>query len=293
MSWTIIPTRSSADRLDMGKPKIQDLTGRRFGRLSVLSQSVQKFRGRTQNVCLCRCDCGKEILVPACRLIRADGNEPSEPVKSCGCSRKIGNLSGQRFGRLVAVAVSGSSRYGVEWLCQCDCGKSRTVPASALTRGRATSCGCLHELAMSTIYERCGVEGNISSHTDAANQKRANAMFGPPWSDTRKDLASAFAERLTAAVVMVNGANTVSITATDPQRNGRNPYRGVYWSKNKRSWVAHCQVSGRKWKKAGFKTPEQAKAARDEMQAQMIEDADLQEAIDRRCKYLKSKHEED
>lgn len=266
----------------MGKPKIPDLTGERFGRLTVLSQSIRQFRGRSQNVCLCRCDCGNEISVPANRLVRADGGEPSEPVRSCGCSRKLGDLAGKRFGRLVAVSVSGSGKAGVEWLCCCDCGNTRIVPASALTRGRATSCGCLHDLAKATIYERCGVGGNIASHTKEANQKRANAMFGPPGSEARKELAAAFADRLAESMVIVDGANTASIGAADPQSNGNNPYRGVCWAKSKNSWVAYCQVAGRKWRKAGFKTPEQAKDARDKMQALMIEAAGLEESLEKR-----------
>ena len=39
------------------------------------------------------------------------------------------NLTGQRFGFLVALADVGRTKTGeVRWLCQCDCGAQTTVP---------------------------------------------------------------------------------------------------------------------------------------------------------------------
>jgi len=49
------------------------------------------------------------------------------------------NLIGQRFGRLVALAYVGVSR----WNCQCDCGAEKIVETHALHSGRTRSCGCL------------------------------------------------------------------------------------------------------------------------------------------------------
>lgn len=48
-------------------------------------------------------------------------------------------LAGQRFGRLVAIRCE--TRRGIRyWVCACDCGGTRTVVGSALTRSRATQC---------------------------------------------------------------------------------------------------------------------------------------------------------
>jgi hypothetical protein len=53
-------------------------------------------------------------------------------------------LAGQRFGRLVAQEVADKDLRGnVRWLCRCDCGEQRAVPASELARGGTRSCGCL------------------------------------------------------------------------------------------------------------------------------------------------------
>lgn len=57
---------------------------------------------------------------------------------------KASDLAGQRFGRLVAIHRSGSSRTGHStWLCKCDCGSEVVVMACNLKRD-TKSCGCLH-----------------------------------------------------------------------------------------------------------------------------------------------------
>lgn len=68
-------------------------------------------------------------------------------------SKKI-DLTGQRFGRLVAHkkvpppdhVKDKSKSY---WLCNCDCGKEKTVYQYHLTSGAILSCGCLQKEAIS------------------------------------------------------------------------------------------------------------------------------------------------
>lgn len=121
--------------------KIKDLTGQRFGKLTALERTNQK-RG-TSYLWRCKCDCGNEVLVTTNAL--TSGN-----TKSCGCHAKeklrerVKNISGQRFGRLVAVSptekrVSGS----VVWKCQCDCGNETEASYNSLVSGNVRSCGCL------------------------------------------------------------------------------------------------------------------------------------------------------
>ena len=55
------------------------------------------------------------------------------------------DLTGQRFGRLVAIEISGKNRYGHRlWLCRCDCGRTTCAVTGALRGGLIRSCGCLH-----------------------------------------------------------------------------------------------------------------------------------------------------
>lgn len=56
------------------------------------------------------------------------------------------DLTGQRFGRLVAVKPL-RRRYttgAVMWKCVCDCGRYTTVPSTSLRSLHSKSCGCWH-----------------------------------------------------------------------------------------------------------------------------------------------------
>ncbi len=57
----------------------EDLVGKRFGRLIVISREYKK--NTKQTIWLCRCDCGNEILVAKQKLI-------NHKTISCGCYRK-------------------------------------------------------------------------------------------------------------------------------------------------------------------------------------------------------------
>lgn len=52
------------------------------------------------------------------------------------------DLTGRRFGRLVAVKMYAKKYKRTKWLCKCDCGVEKLIPLGSLTSGRAKSCGC-------------------------------------------------------------------------------------------------------------------------------------------------------
>lgn len=53
------------------------------------------------------------------------------------------DLTGQRFGKLVVVALFGQNLYQSNlWLCKCDCGNTTKVTTKDLRRGHSKSCGC-------------------------------------------------------------------------------------------------------------------------------------------------------
>jgi len=67
------------------------------------------------------------------------------------------NLTGKRFGRL--VALSRTSRGGVSyWLCRCDCGNRTMVQYANLAYGTHTrSCGCLYQETRKTANLKHGM----------------------------------------------------------------------------------------------------------------------------------------
>ena len=57
---------------------------------------------------------------------------------------KVRNITGQRFGRLIALRPSCSDRHGqMHWTCACDCGRQTSVSSHKLSSGHTRSCGCL------------------------------------------------------------------------------------------------------------------------------------------------------
>lgn len=58
---------------------------------------------------------------------------------------KKNELTGKRFGRLVAVHVSGKKNGAYVWECLCDCGNTARVMGHELSRGHTKSCGCLRK----------------------------------------------------------------------------------------------------------------------------------------------------
>lgn len=120
---------------------IKDLTGMKFGNLT----AVQRLEEKKDSCYLwiCRCDCGKEVKVNTNSLLHGR-------TKSCGCQkiqalkRRAQNLSGQQFGRLLAIRPLDERMAGnVVWLCQCECGNEVHVPHNSLVTGNTKSCGCL------------------------------------------------------------------------------------------------------------------------------------------------------
>ena len=120
----------------------EDLTGKRFGRLLVMSYTESDTGGNS--IWRCQCDCGNIVEVYRNNLIR-------ELTKSCGCLAKEvtsrnrkRNLVGQRYGKLLVVkSLTKRSGTSVVWQCLCDCGNVADVSSNNLQSGQTKSCGCL------------------------------------------------------------------------------------------------------------------------------------------------------
>jgi hypothetical protein len=69
------------------------------------------------------------------------------------------DITGQKFGRLIAICVSEANAIGKkkQWACRCECGNHAIVCASNLTSGHTTSCGCARikqkGLASTPVYD--------------------------------------------------------------------------------------------------------------------------------------------
>lgn len=58
---------------------IEDLTGKKFGKLTVLERIKNKYSNSTENAWICTCDCGGKREVRTCKLT-------SGKIRDCGCT---------------------------------------------------------------------------------------------------------------------------------------------------------------------------------------------------------------
>ena len=74
-----------------------NLTGKRFGYLTVLKEATKNHRGSTW---LCKCDCENEVTLYTTHLI---GTNTRRGNKSCGCKAKRQNGDSLRHARLYSI----------------------------------------------------------------------------------------------------------------------------------------------------------------------------------------------
>lgn len=87
------------------------------------------------------------------------------------------NLTGQRFGRLVALARSENRAGHATWLCKCDCGNTKSIVAYSLKAGTTKSCGCAWLNNEDITGERFGRLVALRR----APSKRLNRATKPMW----------------------------------------------------------------------------------------------------------------
>ena len=117
--------------------KIKDLTGQKFGHLTVIKDTGE--RKNRQVVWECECDCEKHSRIKVVVQALRTGH-----TTSCGCSRKGKNvidLTNQIFGDLTVLQQSRvDNQRKAWWLCKCKCGNTREVIGTELRSGNVTAC---------------------------------------------------------------------------------------------------------------------------------------------------------
>ena len=158
-----------------------DITGQRFGNLTVIRQHSKANNGGITYEC--KCDCGNTCYIRASRL-------RSGAKKSCGCLRKRkypSNLTGFIFGDLTVIQrdedhVLPSGQKAKKWKCRCKCGKYVSVFRYNLINGYTRSCGN-------------GLYGNhLSAEERRAKEEEKNKLFRA-WQATRQQEIASLKEK--------------------------------------------------------------------------------------------------
>lgn len=110
-----------------------DITRRKFNKLTAISRAGTDKNGRA--LWLCKCDCGNMTTVNITDL--RTGRR-----KSCGCLKKERyNIIGQRYGKLTVIRRESRGSHAI-FLCRCDCGREIVARGDSLRSGKTVSCGC-------------------------------------------------------------------------------------------------------------------------------------------------------
>ena len=114
-----------------------DLTGRRYGKLTVVGREGYFNHPSSRVVAWrCRCDCGREVVTDKARLNSDDKRN------SCGCEY-LTIEKGKRIGRLVTKEWHQDKQGYIQWACDCDCGNTVEISQTKLWYGTTLSCGCV------------------------------------------------------------------------------------------------------------------------------------------------------
>lgn len=164
--------------------KMIDISGQRFGSLVAINPLPKDKKDYGKSTCtkwLCKCDCGNTTVVSSSNLRK-------NHTKSCGCLQKkvtsqrhFSDITGKRFGKLVAVEIDYSKTSQENghtyWKCKCDCGGEITVIVSSLKRGATKSCGCLKASYGSYLIENLLKELNLPYKKEYCVKDCENIFF--------------------------------------------------------------------------------------------------------------------
>ena len=129
-----------------------DLTGRKFGKLTVVGYDHTDYKGETY--WLCECDCGNPELVTVRRQSLRQGT-----TTSCGCRQhEMIDLTGSKFNRLSVLGFAGRDSGGRSlWHCLCECGNEIIVEGYSLKSGGTKSCGCWNRDRIANLNKTHGL----------------------------------------------------------------------------------------------------------------------------------------
>lgn len=135
--------------------RVKDITGQKFGKLTVLKREGYTNGKRKSILWLCKCDCGNEVKRTASHLKKSNNSS------TCGkCNLiKDSDYIGKKFGYwTILYATKGNGRKKT-YICECKCGSKKAVALDTLKLGTSKSCGCFHKEQLSKKMTTHGQTG--------------------------------------------------------------------------------------------------------------------------------------
>lgn len=143
-----------------------DLSGQKFGKLTVVKYAGKDKRNRA--LFYCKCECGNSKVVRGNHIAKGS-------IKSCGCLQGYNKNKrdraryhvGEAHNKLTIIDVDYNNKNRKQpgyrqhlMVCKCSCGSSKKVLAtySQLTKGQTKSCGCYKNEQSSIRGYRIGLK---------------------------------------------------------------------------------------------------------------------------------------
>ena len=145
--------------ISCGCSKKVDLTGQRFGKLTVL-ETLYGYNGYNRATHKCVCDCG-EIL-----YLTGNMNDRNSCIK-CSHENSRKDYTGQKFGKLTVLEMLYNHKDNETYCrCKCECGNVFITRMGGLVAENTTSCGCNHSPSLlGNKYGRLTVVAELPSDT--------------------------------------------------------------------------------------------------------------------------------
>lgn len=250
----------------------KDLTGKVFDELTV----VEKCGNNGAHAAwLCRCSCGKEIVVSSHNLVR-------KCTTSCGHDKlEKGKIQkGEQYGGLTLVDKFRNSNGEIMCICKCFCGNEITLPIKKVYY-YPSSCGCLrinkniykeHEDFFECLMS-CGLSFKIdkedyekvSEHrwgldgkyvTRNSDGKRLHRFILDDPIDVIDHInRDTFDNRKSNLRICKPRQNNMN---RGPQKNNSIGYKGVSYNKKTKKYYAQLQNNGDRYFVWNLRTPEEA-----------------------------------
>lgn len=225
---------------------------------------------------LCACDCGGEIRLDTRTLQR-------ETILDCGCISKLKpcqrDLTGQRFGRLVAVAPTQnrSAKGDVIWHCRCECGGEAFAATAQLIQGYKKSCGCLSRPPLKayegklfgqlTVIEYAGKQNGMHRWRCRCSCGK-ETVVGQTLLQSGKTKSCGCLQAAMANKNMkyVEGTSVTRLEKADDRliRTNTSGHNGIYQNRKTQKWIAQIGFKGKNYYLGTYHKFEDAVRAREQ-----------------------------
>lgn len=175
------------------------------------------------------------------------------------------DLTGQRFGKLIALSYVGNQI----WKCRCDCGNETIVFTSNLTISHTISCGCARGTG---IIGRVVGDLTVTEHI-SDNKYRCACSCGNECIRTYESITQSRTmccdecAKVRKIKALLEGDTFVAGTQpsklhSKPTKSNKSGIVGVNWDKARGKWQASIRFKGKKYNLGWFASKEEAAEVR-------------------------------